>query len=119
MEIEVARTTWAAAEAATTTEEEYQSDLLRDIFGVLPFRQPRIEASWLVWNGGTVGGLAEAAYQERELPSGQLDNGRLAILADAAEESGCNNADILGHLRQDGAVHVRGCWTIDLLLGKN
>jgi hypothetical protein len=41
----------------------------------------------------------------------------MGVLADALEESGCDNADILGHLRGDGD-HVRGCWAVDLILGK-
>jgi hypothetical protein len=42
---------------------------------------------------------------------------RLPILADALEDAGCTHADILGHCRGDGA-HVRGCWVVDLVLGK-
>jgi hypothetical protein len=61
--------------------------------------------------------LAQAAYDDRHLPAGTLDNGRLAILADALEEAGCTDADVLGHLRGPGP-HVRGCWAVDLLLGK-
>jgi hypothetical protein len=62
--------------------------------------------------------LAQAAYDQRELPSGQLDIARLAVLADAQEEAGCTDADLLNHCRQPG-VHVRGCWAVDLLLGKS
>lgn len=54
---------------------------------------------------------------ERELPSGHFDAGRLAILADALEEAGCTDADILSHCRSPGP-HVRGCWVVDLILGK-
>ena len=46
-----------------------------------------------------------------------LDPDRLAVLADALEEAGCDNADLLSHLRGPGP-HVRGCWALDLLLGK-
>jgi hypothetical protein len=42
---------------------------------------------------------------------------RLPVLADALEEAGCTDADILSHLRGPGP-HVRGCWVVDLLLGK-
>jgi hypothetical protein len=42
----------------------------------------------------------------------------MPVLADALEEASCTEADILGHCRQQGAVHVRGCWVVDLLLGK-
>jgi hypothetical protein len=61
--------------------------------------------------------LAQAAYEQRELPAGTLDLARLAVLADALEEAGCDQADLLGHLRGPGP-HVRGCWAVDLLLGK-
>jgi hypothetical protein len=39
------------------------------------------------------------------------------VLADALEEASCTDADVLNHRRRP-AVHVRGCWVIDLLLGK-
>ena len=42
---------------------------------------------------------------------------RLAVLFDALEEAGCDDAEILNHLRSPGP-HVRGCWAVDLLLGK-
>jgi predicted DNA-binding WGR domain protein len=61
--------------------------------------------------------LAQAAYEERIMPSGELDPARLAVLSDALEEAGCDNPDILAHLRSLGP-HVRGCWVVDLLLGK-
>jgi hypothetical protein len=61
--------------------------------------------------------LARAAYDQRELPAGTLDPARLAVQADALEEAGCTDADILNHCRRPG-VHVRGCWAVDLLLGK-
>jgi hypothetical protein len=42
----------------------------------------------------------------------------MGVLADALEESGCTDADILTHLRGPGP-HVRGCWCVDLLLNKS
>ena len=42
---------------------------------------------------------------------------RLSLLADALEDAGCANADLLGHLRGEGP-HVRGCWAVDLVLWK-
>ena len=99
--------------------EALQCGLLRDIFGTLPFRPLRpIDPAWMRWNGGTIIGLAWAAFQERHLPSGLLDNARLAVLADALEEAGGTEGDILGHLRGPGP-HVRGCWLVDLFLGKS
>ena len=61
--------------------------------------------------------LAQAAYDQRTLPAGHLDPARLAVLADALDEAGCTDADVLNHLRGPGP-HVRGCWAVDLLLGK-
>ena len=95
-----------------------QSDLLRDIFGPLPFRPVSLSPAVRTWNDATVVRLAQAAYDERQMPAGTLDNGRLAVLADALEEAGCQDADILGHCRS-GGEHVRGCWVIDLLLGRS
>jgi hypothetical protein len=88
--------------------------LLRDIFGN-PFRPVALNPSWQT---PQVVALAQAAYDERELPSGHLDVLRLAVLADALEEAGCADADLLAHLRSGGG-HLRGCWAVDLLLGKS
>jgi hypothetical protein len=95
-----------------------QAILLHDIFGPLLFRSITIFPAVLAWNDGLVVHLAQAAYDERHLPSGTLDNGRLAILADALDEAGCTDEDILGHLRGSD-LHVRGCWPVDLVLGKS
>jgi hypothetical protein len=61
--------------------------------------------------------LAQATYDNCLLPSGLLDSTRLGVLADALEEAGCDNPDILSHLRGPGP-HTRGCWVVDLVLGK-
>ena len=61
--------------------------------------------------------LARAAYQERPLPSGELDPVRLAVLADALEDDGCTDEAVLAHLRGSGP-HVKGCWALDLVLAK-
>jgi hypothetical protein len=102
--------------AALTRAEKDQAVLIRDVFGN-PFRPITISSAVLAWSDSTVVRLAQAAYEERQLPAGRLDDGRLAVLADALEESGCADSDILGHLRGPGP-HVRGCWAVDLLLGK-
>src|SRR5262249_35482697 len=87
--------------------------LLRAIIAS-PSRPVSRDSAWL---SATVPRLAEAAYEERDLPSGKLDRDRLVILADALEDAGCTDADILDHLRGPGP-HVRGCWVLDLVLGK-
>ena len=92
--------------------------LLRDIFGN-PFRpSPHLPAAIIAWNDGTIRHLAEGIYEERQMPERTLDTARLAVLADALEEAGCDNAEILGHLRGPGP-HVRGCHVVDHLLGKD
>jgi hypothetical protein len=91
--------------------------LLRDIFGN-PFWPAELAEGVLTWNDGCVVKLATAAYECRQLPDGTLDKARLAVLADALEEAGCQDETVLKHLREQGAVHVRGCWVLDLLLGK-
>lgn len=83
-----------------------QAGLVLDIFGN-PFRPVTLDPTWLTT---TVKHLAEAIYADRAFE-------RLPILADALEDAGCTNADILNHCREPG-VHVRGCWVVDLLLGK-
>jgi hypothetical protein len=92
--------------------------LLRDIFGPLPDRVPRIDPAWLAWDGGTGRRLAESIYEGRSLPAGTLDSQRLAVLADALEEAGYADAVVLGHLRSD-TPHVRGCFALDALLGRS
>jgi hypothetical protein len=91
--------------------------LLRELFGN-PFRPVRVPPAWLSWQGATVVRLAQAAYDNRHLPSGLLDNARLAILADALEEAGSDDRQILDHLRC-GGEHVRGCHVVDALCGKS
>jgi hypothetical protein len=98
-------------------QRAYIRDIIRDIIGN-PFRPVTVCHAWLAWHNGLVVRLAEAAYQERHLPAGTLDNERLAVLADALEEAGCQDVQILGHLR-GGRDHVRGCWAVDLVLSKS
>jgi len=84
--------------------------IIRDIF-VYPLRPaPAVDPSWLAWNGGTVAKLAAGIYDGRRFAD-------LPILADALEEAGCADAAILAHCRGPGE-HVRGCWVVDLLKGR-
>jgi hypothetical protein len=82
--------------------------LLHDIFGPLPFRDITIVASWLT---SDVQLLARGIYDDKAFD-------RMPILADALQDAGCDNADILGHCRDTSLMHVRGCWVCDLLLEK-
>jgi hypothetical protein len=83
-----------------------QADLLRDILGD-PFQPVRLDPNWRT---ETVLGIAGLAYAQQTFED-------LPILADALEDAGCDNQDVLTHLRSAGP-HVRGCWPLDLLLGK-
>jgi hypothetical protein len=94
-------------ESAWASHAGQQAKLLRDIFGN-PFRPVVADPSWLT---PTVHDLAAAIYADRAFD-------RLPILADALEEAGCDNTDVLGHCRGPGP-HVRGCWVVDLILGKS
>jgi hypothetical protein len=123
-------TTYHAARAEQCT-------VLRDLFN--PFRR---RSKSFKWRNATITALAEAAYEERSLPvgdatipkrltipqmaerswkctwpAGHLDHARLAILADALEEEDCSDSALLDHLRSAGP-HVRGCWALDVVLGK-
>jgi hypothetical protein len=95
-------------------ERMWQGHLLNEMFGN-PFRPAGVDRSWLT---PTVLALARAAYDERELHSAEVGPARLAVLSDALEEAGCTDTDLLSHLRSPGP-HVRGCWVVDLLLGKD
>jgi hypothetical protein len=85
---------------------QMQASLFRDIFGN-PFRPVAVDPGWRTSN---VVSLAEAIYADRAFEF-------LPVLADALEEAGCDNAEILKHCRQP-AKHVPGCWAVDLLLGQ-
>jgi hypothetical protein len=95
-----------ASLAAIRTEQAAQAGLLHDIFGT-HFRSIRLDPTWLT---STVRALAHAIYEERNFTD-------LPVLADALEEAGCYSQDILSHLRGPGE-HTRGCWVLDLVLGK-
>jgi hypothetical protein len=86
--------------------------LLRDLFGPFPFREVPIDPAWLASNDGVVGKLAASIYEGRVFE-------RMPILADALEEAGCGNQEMLMHCRQQGQPHARGCWLLDDILGKS
>jgi hypothetical protein len=96
----------ALARYSKTPSWNVQCSFLRDILGN-PFRTVAIHDSL---RNPTVVALAQAIYSERAFE-------RLPILADALEDAGCTDAEILNHCR-GGGIHVRGCWAVDLLLDK-
>jgi hypothetical protein len=103
------REAWRAAWAVADEHQGGHPDTLREVFGN-PFRPASLAPAWLAWEGGTVVKVAQAIYDERAFA-------RRPVLADALEEAGCDNDELLRHCRQPGE-HVRGCWVIDLLTGR-
>jgi hypothetical protein len=87
-------------------EDKCQCELLRDIVGN-PFRAVAFDP---IWRTDTTVSLARSMYDSRHFDA-------LPILGDALEEAGCDNAAMIDHCRGPGP-HVRGCWVVDLLLGK-
>jgi hypothetical protein len=83
-----------------------RSDVLRCLFAS-PFRPTATDASWLT---PTVLSIAQGIYTDQAFD-------RLPILADALQDAGCEDAELLNHYRS-GGPHVRGCWAVDLVLGK-
>jgi hypothetical protein len=111
------RSAWSAAQWIPTDDDTQplrddhaQAGLLRDLFGN-PFRPaPVVPASCLSWHDGLIPKLAQAIYEEWAFD-------RLGVLGDALEEAGCADEAILGHCHS-GGEHARGCWLVDLVLGK-
>jgi hypothetical protein len=80
---------------------------LRDIFGN-PFRPVAFDPAWRT---DTAVSLARHIYESRDFSA-------MPILADALQDAGCEHEAILAHCRDLHQVHVRGCWVVDLVLGK-
>jgi hypothetical protein len=92
---------------AKKAERKMQATLVREIFGN-PFRRVKFNPAWRTTD---VKLLAQGIYEEHAFD-------RMPILADALQDAGCASEDILNHLRDPQAAHVRGCWALDLVLGK-
>ena len=102
-----AAATW---DAAQEEGERYQVSLIREIIGN-PFCDYPLDPLWLAWEGGVVGRMAHGIYEDRAFD-------RMPILGDALEEAGCGHEAVLDHCRS-GDEHLRGCWVLDLILGKD
>jgi hypothetical protein len=107
--ITASKNTRKALTEAERAERRSQAQLLRDLVGN-PFQPVIIPAVVLTWNDGTIPRIAQTIYDERAFE-------RLPILADALEDACCDNPAILDHCRVPD-FHARGCWAVDLLLGK-
>jgi hypothetical protein len=96
---------------AHAVEESVLIGLVRDIVGN-PFRSTATVGPELKsWCDGAIPKLAGDIYDRRCFE-------QIPLLADALEDAGCTDAELLGHLRSPGP-HVRGCWALDLVLGKS
>ncbi len=95
-----------AGQPIAVAEARRQCRLVWDIFGN-PFRPVAADPSWLT---SAVVGLARGMYADRAFEV-------LPILADALQDAGCEDEQLLGHCLGTGP-HVRGCWVVDLVLGK-
>ncbi|WP_439623223.1 hypothetical protein [Gemmata sp.] len=93
-------------EAQMAAEYVILANVTRDIFGN-PFRPVAFDPAWRT---STAVAIAQGVYESR-------DFGAMPILADALQDAGCDSGDILTHCRGPGP-HVRGCWVVDLVLGK-
>jgi hypothetical protein len=112
----------ASATVYPTFVLTYQADrkrqvaVLHDLFGPLPFRAVAADPA-LLRNDALVR-RAQAAYDGRVMPQGVLDPARLAALADELDKLGPAADELVRHLRVPAAVHYRGCWALDVLLGR-
>lgn len=101
---------WASIYASHKShrrEKAAQAALLREVFGN-PFRPVALDPHWLTTD---VRALAAGIYADRAFD-------RMPILADALQDAGCTNEEVLSHCRDTTLAHIRGCWVVDLLLGK-
>jgi hypothetical protein len=97
---------WPPEPGIDPSAADVQVALLGDVFGN-PFRPAAFDPRWRT---ADVLGLARAVYEDRAF-------GRLPLLADALMDAGCADEQVIGHCRSAGP-HVRGCWVVDLVLGK-
>lgn len=110
--IEEADLSWAASNSVSHKDatKRNQRRILLDLFGNSFRLLPPLPSTVLLWNDGAVRRLAQSIYDDRAFD-------RLPILADALLDAGCGDEELIQHCRSEGP-HVRGCWAIDLVLGK-
>jgi hypothetical protein len=95
-----------------TVTRRAMANILRDIFGNAFRPSPPPPPAVLAWNDGTVRRMAHGIYDGKAFH-------RMPILGDALLDAGCGDEEVLQHCRQQGAVHTRGCWVIDAVLGRS
>ncbi len=105
--VAVGRCGWPpAAQAAARAERREHASLMRCVFRSTLSPVPLSPA----WRTSTVVALAAQMYQSQDFSA-------MPILGDALQDAGCDSPEVLDHCRAPGA-HVRGCWVVDLVLGK-
>ena len=92
--------------ATTPTVRDFVR-LLHEVVGN-PFRRVSFDPEWRT---STVLAMAKEMYESRDFSA-------MPIFADALQDAGCDNDDILTHCRDETVMHVRGCWVVDLVLGR-
>jgi hypothetical protein len=98
---------WQNGSETASEPVTFQAEMIRDIFGN-PFRPVTFSPSWRT---DTALSLARQMYDSRDFSA-------MPILADALQDAGCDNEEVLNHCRDANQVHVRGCWVVDLMLAK-
>ena len=96
----------AAFDAATAEQSLVMRAVVWEVVGN-PFRPVQFFDDWRT---DTAVSLAHQMYERREFSA-------MPILADALQDAGCDNDDVLKHCRDPNQVHLRGCWVVDLVLG--
>lgn len=110
--VSVVHVRWMCRNGEIAHGAEHERDarnllLISEVFGN-PFQPVRFSPEWRT---DTAVLLARAMYDAREFSA-------MPILADALQDAGCDNDDVLTHCRDANQTHVRGCWVCDLVLGK-
>ena len=95
-----------ASSAAIHAGGKFNLQIIRDLVGN-PFRTHSYQS---LPKTQTILQLAQSMYADRDFIA-------MPILGDALEEAGCSNEEILRHCRSN-QEHYRGCWVVDLILGK-
>ena len=93
-------------------ERKWQVEILRDLFGD-PSSEKQLEEAYRT---SDVIELANSIYQSSGIL--QFDHQQMNMLANSLRSAGCTTETVLNHI-QESSDHVRGCWVVDLLLGKN
>ena len=106
---EARRDVAALWDAAQVQSQRIQVSLVREVIGN-PFRACPLDPHWLAWENRTIVLLARGIYDDRAFD-------RMPILGDALEEAGCPYEAVLEHCRSEGE-HLRGCWVLDSVLGR-